>query len=87
MASILQGSPCKADYSFKNQLDISSPFRVSSEEIAGALSAFELKLDSEIEGVDLNVCLMMKASLQIKLPLDLPKDLLTIVNYWGIILA
>ena len=81
------GSLCKADYSFKNQLDISSPFSVSSEESTGALSAFDLKLDSEIEGVGLNALFNDEGFPPNKVPLDLSKDLLTIVNDCGIIFA
>ena len=86
-ASILRGSHCKADYSFKNQLNISSPLSVSSEESASALNAFDLKLDSEIEGVGLNALFNDEGFPPNKVPLDLPKDLLTIVNDCGIILA
>ncbi|KAA0051433.1 hypothetical protein E5676_scaffold333G001030 [Cucumis melo var. makuwa] len=81
------GSPSKADYSFKNQLDISSPFTVSSEESAGAFSAFDLKLDSEIEGVNLNALFNDEGFSPNKVPMDLPKDLLPIVNDCGITLA
>ncbi|KAA0036017.1 hypothetical protein E6C27_scaffold112G00020 [Cucumis melo var. makuwa] len=81
------GSPCKADYSFKNQLDISSPFSVSSKESAGAFSAFDLKLDSEIEGVDINALFNDEGFSPNKVPMDLPKYLLPIVNDCGITLA
>ncbi|KAA0037079.1 suppressor of mec-8 and unc-52 protein-like protein 1 [Cucumis melo var. makuwa] len=82
-----EGYPRKADNSFKNQLDISSPSSVSSEESVGALSVFDLKLDSEIEGMDLNALFNDEGFPPNKVPLDLPKDLLSIVNDCGIILA
>ena len=52
--SCQQGSSCKADLSPKDQPGIFSPISVSSEESVD-LSEVNPKLDSEIEGRDLNV--------------------------------
>ena len=45
------------------------------------------KLVPEINGMDLNVLFNDKDILPIKIPLDLPKDLVSIVGDCGIILA
>ncbi|KAA0059964.1 hypothetical protein E5676_scaffold194G00030 [Cucumis melo var. makuwa] len=55
MASILRGSPCKVDNSFKKQFDLLFSIIVSSEESAGTLNAYDLKLDSETEGANLSI--------------------------------
>ena len=52
--SCQQGSLCKADLTPKDRPEIFSPISVSSEESVD-LSEVDPKLDSEIEGTDLNV--------------------------------
>ncbi|KAA0047189.1 hypothetical protein E5676_scaffold1280G00090 [Cucumis melo var. makuwa] len=81
------GSPCKGDISVKNQLEISSPISVSSEDSAETTSEVDLKLDSGIEVMDLNVLFNDESFPPNRIPLDLPKDLLSLVNDFGIILA
>ena len=86
-ASFLQGFPCNDDISLKNQLEISSPISVSSEDSAKTTSKVDLKLDSGIEGMDLNALFDDESFPPNKISLDLPKDLLSLVTDCGIILA
>ena len=60
MVTLLRGSHCQVDNSFKKQFveDLDSPFSVSSEEPVGAFSESNPKIDTEIEGVGGSQCFL-----------------------------
>ncbi|TYK02777.1 Transposon TX1 uncharacterized [Cucumis melo var. makuwa] len=73
--SFLRGSPCKDDFSLKNQLEFSSPISVGSEDSVDSSNEVDLKLDCEIEKTDLNALFNDEETPSNKIPMDLPKDL------------
>ncbi|KAA0061458.1 putative vacuolar sorting-associated protein 13B [Cucumis melo var. makuwa] len=57
-----------------------SPFNVSNEESVGILSAFDHKINAENEGENLTALFDEVVFPPIKVPSDLPKDMLSLVN-------
>ena len=66
---------------------LDSPFSVSSEESLGFFNGFDHKCNGEIEGADLTALFDEAVTLPLKLPSELPKDLLSFVIDCGIILV
>ena len=84
--SCQQGFSCKVDLSPKVHPKIFSPISVSSEESVD-LSEVDPILDAEFEGRDLIVLFNEEGFLPNNFPPDLPKELMSIVSEYGIILA
>ena len=60
---------------------------MSSEEFLGFPNGFDFKNNEEVEGADLSSLFDEASVVPIEVPLELPKDLLPLVNDCGIILV
>ena len=66
---------------------IDSPFNVSSKDSMGFLRDFDKKFASEIDGTDLTSLFEESVFSPSQALLELPKDLLSLVNDYGIFLV
>ena len=84
---MLWGFPCRAVIDKLNSKTLESPFSVSSEESLGFQNGFDFENKEEVEGVELSSLFDEARVVPIKVPSELPKDLLPLVNDCGIILV
>ena len=85
--NLLRGFPCRADIDKLTSKTLESPFRVSSEGSLAFPNSFDFKNNEEVEGADHSSLFDEASVVPIKVPSELPKDLLPLVNDCGIILV
>ncbi|XP_050946913.1 uncharacterized protein LOC127151378 [Cucumis melo] len=82
---VFPGSSCCADIDKPTSKTLESPFSVSSKKSLGFPNGFDFKNNEEVVGADLSSLFGEASVVPIKVPSELPKDLLPLINDCGII--